>query len=71
MAVRIHLKSGSWYEVNAHQEDVDASWRAAISEGTTPIVTYKRVDGGIPRPKITIDLREIEHTMALVERMVP
>jgi hypothetical protein len=60
MAVDIMLKSGAWYSVDAFVDEVRRQWAVALS-GTGVLQEYTRLDGGIPRPKIVIDMREIEH----------
>lgn len=60
MPATIHMKNGDWFKVDAYRDDIAASLQA-LDTGTTPYVTYERLDAGIPLPKVTIDLREVAY----------
>lgn len=60
MAVRVWMKgSGVAYHLDAAHDDVVRAWRAAVVGEGDPFGTYRRLYAGIPKPEVTLDLREV------------
>lgn len=59
MPVRIFLKNGTAYTVDAYHDDVASAWRGAFADIAHSIVTFDRLHAGIPLPKVTVDMREV------------
>jgi hypothetical protein len=60
MPATIHMKNGDYFEVDIWRDNIHDHMVAAFGGGI-PFFTYDRLDAGVPRPKITIDVREIAY----------
>lgn len=60
MPTRIIMRGqAGYYAVEEFREDIVKAWDLAVSDGGSYLATYTRLDAGIPRPQVTIDLREV------------
>jgi hypothetical protein len=63
MPSTIHLKSGSWYEIADSYDTVYKLWVRAFEDEAGSVAVFDRLDGGLPRPKLVVNMREVEHVL--------